>query len=142
MSLCCLQSGDRQWHVPPCSIRSIGQSLIGFDPTFLHFHVIKFVDVEGASVGVEIYSSKTAAWIFKESEWGDGSIVLCSKSRRVFLNGFMHMLEYSTIVVADMEEKTWRTIHKPGGVKMSIYQAQGHICVCCANFRYWSLLLV
>ena len=30
-----------------------------------------------------------------------------------FLNGFMHMLEYSMIVAMDMEEKTWRTIHKP-----------------------------
>ena len=78
---------------------------------------------EGECVGVEIYSSKTAAWIFKESEWSEGSIVLRSKSRSVFLNGFMHMLEYSTIVAVDMEEKTWRTIHKPGGAKMSIHQA-------------------
>ena len=53
--------------------------------------MIEFVEVEGACVGVEIYSSKTVAWIFKESEWGEG-IVLCSKSRSVFLNGFMHML--------------------------------------------------
>jgi hypothetical protein len=28
----------------------------------------------------------------KESEWGPGSIVLRSKSRSVFLNGFMYML--------------------------------------------------
>jgi hypothetical protein len=55
--------------------------------------VIEFVEVEGTCIGVEIYSSKTLAWIFKESEWGEG-IVLCSKSRSVFLNGFMHMLEY------------------------------------------------
>ena len=64
--------------------------------------MIEFVEVEGACVGVEIYSSKTAAWIFKESEWGEGSIVLRSKSRSVFLNGFMHMVEYSAIVVMDM----------------------------------------
>jgi hypothetical protein len=30
--------------------------------------VIEFVEVEGACIGVEIYSSKTTAWIFKESE--------------------------------------------------------------------------
>ena len=60
---------------------------------------------------------------------GEG-IVLRSKSRSVFLNGFMHMLEYSVIVAVDMEEKTWRTIHKKGGAKMSIHQAQGHLCVC------------
>ena len=52
---------------------------------------------------MEIYSSKTAAWIFKESEWGEGSIVLCLKLRSVFLNGFVHMLEYSAIVAVDME---------------------------------------
>jgi hypothetical protein len=37
-----------------------------------HFKVIEFVEVKGACVGVEIYSSKTAAWIFKESKWGEG----------------------------------------------------------------------
>ena len=88
-----------------------------------HFLVIEFVEVEGACVGVEIYSSKTIAWIFKESKWGEGSIVLRSKSRSVFLNGFMHMVEYPTIVTMDMEEKTWRTICKPGGAEMSIHQA-------------------
>ena len=54
---------------------------------------------------------------------GKGSIVLRSKSRSVFLNGFMHMLEYSMIVIVDMEGNTWRTIHKPSGAKMSIHQA-------------------
>jgi hypothetical protein len=106
-----------------------------------HFHVIEFVEVEGPCVGVEIYSSKIAAWIFKESEWGEG-IVLLLKSRSVFLNGFMHMLEYSAIVVVDMEEKTWRTIRKPGGAEISIHQAQGHLCVCCADFHNMSWPLV
>ena len=95
-----------------------------------HFHVIEFVVVEGACIGVEIYSSKTVAWIFKESKQGKG-IVLRSKLRSVFLNGFMHMLEYSMIVAVDMEGKTWRTIRKPSGVEMSIDQAQGHLCVLC-----------
>ena len=59
-----------------------------------------------------------------------------------FLNGFMHMLEYSAIVAVDMEGNTWRTIRKPGGAKISIHQAQGHLCVCCADFRNRSWLLV
>ena len=71
---------------------------------------------------VEIYSSKTTARIFKESEWGEG-IVLRSKSRSVFLNGFMHMLDYTMIVAVGMEGKTWRTIPKPLGAEMSIHQA-------------------
>jgi hypothetical protein len=96
--------------------------------------VIEFIEVESACVDVDIYSSKTATWIFKESEWGKG-IVLCSKLRSIFLNGFMDMLEYSTIVAVDIEEKTWRIIRKPRGAKMSIHQAQGHLCVCCADFH-------
>jgi hypothetical protein len=35
------------------------------------------------------------------------------------------------IVAVDMEGKTWMTIHKLGGAKMSIHQAQGHLCVLC-----------
>ena len=71
---------------------------------------------------------------------GEG-IVLHLKSRSVF-NGFMHMLEYSVIVVVDMEGKTWRTICKPRGAEMSIHQAQGHLCVCYADFCNRSWLLV
>jgi hypothetical protein len=83
--------------------------------------MIEFVELEGVCISVDIYSSKTVAWIFKESEWGQGSIVLHSKSRSVFLNGFMHMLEYSAIVTIDMEENTWGTIHKPDGAELSIH---------------------
>jgi hypothetical protein len=52
------------------------------------------------------------------------------------------MVEYSVIVAADMEGKTWKTIRKPSGAEMFIHQAQGHLCVCCANFRNRSWLLV
>ena len=47
----------------------------------------------GESIGVSIYSSKSAAWMFKESEWGEG--VVRTYSTSVFLNGFMHWLELS-----------------------------------------------
>jgi hypothetical protein len=104
--------------------------------------VIEFVEVKDACVGVEIYSSKTTAWTFKESEWGEDNIVIRSKSRSVFLNVFMHMVEYSAIVAVGMEEKTWRTIHKPSGAEMSIHHAQGHLCVCCASFHNRSWLLI
>jgi hypothetical protein len=73
--------------------------------------VIEFVETKGACIDVE------------KSEWGKGSIILRSKSRSVFLNGFMHMVEYSAIVVVNTEGKTWRTIHKPSGAEMSIHQA-------------------
>jgi hypothetical protein len=51
-------------------------------------------------VGVSIYSSNSIAWMFKESEWGDG--VVRTYSTSVFLNGFMHWLELSQIVAIDM----------------------------------------
>ena len=85
--------------------------------------MFEYIEEDGQCVGVDIYSSKTIAWIFKESEWGEGSIVLRSKSRSAFLNGFMHMLEYSAIVAMDVEGKIWRIIRKPGGAEMSIHQA-------------------
>ena len=55
-----------------------------------------------------------------------------------FLNDFMHMLEYSVIVAVDMERKTWRTIPKPCGAKISIHQTQGHLCLCCADIHNMS----
>ena len=79
------------------------------------------------SLGVNIYSSKTGAWIFKESEWGEG-IVVSTYGKGVFVNGFMHMLEFTLIVVVDMEGKTWKKIHRPTGDAISIHEAQGQLC--------------
>jgi hypothetical protein len=53
---------------------------------------------------VNIYSSKTGAWMCKEFEWGK-DILVCKFLGTMFLNGFMHMLEVSQIVVVDMEGK-------------------------------------
>jgi len=64
---------------------------------------------EGESIGVSIYSSKSAAWIFKESEWGD-NIIVPTYVRSVFINGFMNWLEFSQIIAVDMEGKTWTNI--------------------------------
>jgi hypothetical protein len=50
-----------KWHVLPRSVRSIGQTRLGFDPTSSHFHVIEFVELKDVCVGVEIHSSKTVA---------------------------------------------------------------------------------
>jgi hypothetical protein len=81
------------------------------------------------SLGVNIYSFKTRSWIFKEYEWGEG-IVVFTYGKVVFVNGFMHVLEFTQIVVVDMEGKTWRKIHMPTGDAISIYEAQGQLCLC------------
>ena len=109
-----------------------GWQRLGFDPAVSsHFHVVEYVLDEGDFVaGVEIYSSKTAAWSFKESEWGD-EVALHASARSVFLNGFLHMLTFSHgVVLVDMDGKTWRTIPVPTDSCFSgcIHQAQRRLC--------------
>ncbi|CAN6294569.1 unnamed protein product [Urochloa humidicola] len=104
---------------------------LGFNPSVSsHFHVVEYVvDEEVCVTAVEIYSSKTAAWSFKENEWGD-NVMLHDDARSVFLNGFMHMVSVAAgIVVVDMEGETWRAIPVPSEDEFGfIYQAQGHLC--------------
>ena len=80
-----------KWLLLPDNLHSWGEAHLGFDPTVSsHLYVFEYRKVrEGESVGVSIYSSKSAAWIFKESKWGD-SIIVSTYARSVFLNGFMH----------------------------------------------------
>ena len=40
------------------------------------------------------------------------------------------VLQYSMILDVDMEGNTWRKIDRPSGLQHSMYQAQGHLCVC------------
>ena len=77
------------------NLHSCGEARLGFDPIVSsHFHVFEYGKMrEGESVGVSIYSSKSVAWIFKEFEWGNG--IISTYARNVFLNGFMHWLEFS-----------------------------------------------
>ena len=73
-----------KWLVLSHSICSAGEAHLGFDPTVCsYFLMIEYVHEEGAGVGVDIYSSKTAVWIFKESERGK-SIILGSHLISVF----------------------------------------------------------
>ena len=74
----------KKWLLLPGSNHSCGSARLGFDPTVSpHFHVIEYGKRAGESVGVSIYSSKSAVWMFKESEWGKG--VVCTYLTSVFL---------------------------------------------------------
>ena len=79
-----------KWWLLSDNNRSFGSARLGFDPTVSsHFHVIEYGKKRAdESVGVTIYSSKSAAWMFKGSEWDEG--VVCTYSTSVFLNDFMH----------------------------------------------------
>jgi hypothetical protein len=68
---------SNKWLLLLDNLCSCGEARLGFDlAVSSHFHVFEYGKMrEGESVGVIIYSSKSAAWIFKESEWGDSIIV-------------------------------------------------------------------
>jgi hypothetical protein len=72
------------------------------------------MEEDGQCVGVDIYSSKTIAWIFKESKLGEEAKWTLSKSTTVFLNGCLHYIGfyegYHHNLAVDMEEKAWRKI--------------------------------
>ena len=79
--------------------------------------------------------------IFKESKWDKG-IVVSTYGKGVFVNGFMHMLEFTQIVAVDMEGKTWRKIHRPIGDAISIHEAQGQLSLCTADTMNMYELLI
>ena len=59
---------------------------MGFDPTaFSYFHVIEYIEKEqdNDGKGVDIYSSKTTAWIYKESKWGPNTCVTIERSEEM-----------------------------------------------------------
>jgi hypothetical protein len=66
----CSPTTKNLWVLSP-SIHVVCQARLGFDPTASsYFHVIEFVEEDVECLGVEIYSSQTAAWIYQEYEWG------------------------------------------------------------------------
>ena len=101
---------------------------------FCVLYVIEYVGVNVVCAGVEIYSSQTAAWIYRESKWDEYTNVTFYRQPSVFLNGCLHIMghsgRYSMIFAVDMEENTWRKIDRPRGFQHSMHQAQGHLCVC------------
>ena len=56
--------------------------------------------------------------------------VVSTYGKSVFVNGFMHMMEFTQIVAVDMEGKTWRKIRRPTSNAISIHEAQGRLCLC------------
>jgi hypothetical protein len=122
--------------VLPSRIHSVGEARLGFDLiASSHFHMFEYMEEDGQCVGVDIYSSKTIAWIFKESKWCEEAEWTFLKSAIVFLNGCLHYIEfckgYRRILAVDMEGKAWRKIpNRPCGFSRSIHQAHGHLCQC------------
>ena len=74
-------------------------------------------------MGVDIYSSKTVAWIYKESKWEPNTCVIFERSETIYLNGCLHIMDYSKcyILAVDMEGEIWRKIPRPHGSLPSIH---------------------
>ena len=105
------------------------------------------MEEDGKCMCVDTYSSKTIAWIFKESNWGEEAEWTFSKSATVFLNGCLDYIGfyegYHHILAVDIEGKTWRKIpNRPHGFSRSIHQAQGHLCQCTIGGRNMSKLSI
>uniref|UniRef100_A0A0A9PQR3 F-box protein At3g26010-like beta-propeller domain-containing protein n=2 Tax=Arundo donax TaxID=35708 RepID=A0A0A9PQR3_ARUDO len=62
---------------------------------------------------VEIYSSETGGWIFRQSEWGDSTKVE-DHAEYVFFNGTPYAITTAlSLITVDTEGKTWRKIRMP-----------------------------
>ncbi|CAL4915099.1 unnamed protein product [Urochloa decumbens] len=132
-----------QWAAPalPDSVQAgnIFTARLVFDPALSpHFHVFEFVetdpDPEGGYVfvdGLEIYSSKTGEWIYRDSRWSDEATLCFDHDlSTVFLSGFLHVFaaERQDVLAVDIEGNTWRTIAVPHGNDDGfIGQSQGRL---------------
>ncbi|VAI63652.1 putative F-box/kelch-repeat protein At3g17540 [Triticum dicoccoides] len=96
-----------------------------------HFHVFQIMLKECLNVtGINIYSSETGSWSFKESGW-ESDTSICH-NRHLFHQGMLHFVSFeSTVVSVDLEGKKWRAIPVPEGVQRSelgiLGRSQGHL---------------
>jgi hypothetical protein len=107
---------DKQWRFDPEVIR------LGFDPAESpHFRVFWIVWVSGGPykpdkvAGVQIYSSETRGWVYRQSGWGTDAIVRYY-TRSAFFHGTLHLTtsgSSASLVMVDIDGKTWRTIPAP-----------------------------
>ncbi|XP_048543543.1 putative F-box protein At1g47730 [Triticum urartu] len=95
-----------------------------FDPAVSsHFHVLHFdhAYLETYVTGVNIYSSRTGAWIHRNSGMTKKEVTLFFGSRCVFVGGVLYVMgnlnyiDDYVLLGVDMEGKAWKTITVPYG---------------------------
>ena len=114
--------------------------------------MIEYIEVEqfDRCKVVDIYSSKTTAWIYKKSKWGRNACVTIERSDRrssetMYLNGCLHIMGYSgfypQILAVDMEERHGgkflaRVVLHPPSIKLRVTCVYVLFMVAiCANFQ-------
>lgn len=100
---------------------------LGFDPAVSsHFRVFFLVRVTFRITGVEIYSSETGGWTFRQSEWG-GNAMVSADPKSAFFNGTLYLTALDSLVVTvDTQGKTRRKIPAPHSFDF-IGLSQGHL---------------
>jgi len=96
---------------------------LGFDLiASSHFHVIEYIEEEQGDecMGVDIYSSKTATWIYKESKWELNTCVTLRDQKLCIL---MVVCTLWTTRSVTYLLWIWRKIPRPRGSLPSIHQA-------------------
>ncbi|KAG2626217.1 hypothetical protein PVAP13_3KG329600 [Panicum virgatum] len=81
-------------------------------------HKIVFVLVKAKEnfelhlTGMEIYSSETGAWTYRQIEWGDGTVASWNS---VFFKGTLHLTspDSSSLLTVDIDANKWREIPTP-----------------------------
>ncbi|CAM0901694.1 unnamed protein product [Alopecurus aequalis] len=126
----CNPATERWVDLPPHPKVPLGcrfTARLAFDPAASsHFHVLQFVkkDEEDRVTGVDIYSSRTGAWNYRESPLVE-KFSLYFGLAGVFFHGMMHLLgwlhprvsveEDAILVALDTDGRVWKTIRVPSG---------------------------
>ncbi|CAN6357797.1 unnamed protein product [Urochloa humidicola] len=107
-----------EWVTLPQPSRAPGlngtqSAALGFDPAVsLNYHVFQLVqeyyyDDDLFVVAMEIYSSKTGCWVYRESRWSEWDIRFTGQM--TYFNGSLHFCIVSNAVASvDTEGQTWR----------------------------------
>ncbi|KAF7104092.1 hypothetical protein CFC21_105017 [Triticum aestivum] len=121
----------------------VGIERLGFDPTMSsHFYVfvlLENVNFNAYLAEVEVYSSETKRWVYKEIGWNKRIVLPAEQPSAVFLNGCLHFYSfdhetYNCLAVVDTKGETWMPFGVPGGlVDGFVQQSQGYLHY--ANFQ-------
>ncbi|RLN30129.1 hypothetical protein C2845_PM05G31370 [Panicum miliaceum] len=115
-----------------------------FDPAVSsHFRVFVLVDAKETFelhlTGIEINSSETGAWTYRQIEWGDGTVAGWNS---VFFKGTLHLTspDSSSLLTVDIDANKWGKIPTPRdfhfiGVSQGQLHAV-HISNRCNNYNH------
>ncbi|KAM0922586.1 hypothetical protein ACQ4PT_006071 [Festuca glaucescens] len=141
--------GTEKWTVLPATKELHTKNIIrlGFDPAFpSRFAVFVLVQdlYDREITGVEIFSSETARWTYKQSKWDHGtSVDDDNDSVSVFFGDTLYLTTRdSSVITVDTEGKTWHKIRMPLSMQtqqiMVLSRSVREACMGCI----WIILMI